>query len=159
MILLIDNYDSFVFTVARYLAELDEVPRVIRNDAIDVSGILELGPAAIVLSPGPCAPEDAGNCLAFVRELSGKIPMLGICLATSALVRHLAVWCDVPKSRCMGGLLRFSMMEVAFFKACRVRSTPGATIRLQWNCPPRGHPASHHRPKRKGGNHGARPLH
>lgn len=51
MILLIDNYDSFVFTVARYLAELDEVPRVIRNDAIDVSGILELGPAAIVLSP------------------------------------------------------------------------------------------------------------
>ncbi|MCP3472391.1 aminodeoxychorismate/anthranilate synthase component II [Bradyrhizobium sp. CCGUVB1N3] len=80
MILLIDNYDSFVFTVARYLAELDEVPRVIRNDAIDVSGILELGPAAIVLSPGPCAPEDAGNCLAFVRELSGRIPILGICL-------------------------------------------------------------------------------
>lgn len=80
MILLIDNYDSFVFTVARYLAELDEVPCVVRNDMIDVSGILALGPAAIVLSPGPCAPKDAGKSLAFVRELTGRIPMLGICL-------------------------------------------------------------------------------
>ncbi|WP_114946856.1 anthranilate synthase component II [Microvirga calopogonii] len=80
MLLLIDNYDSFVFTVARYLAELGETVRVVRNDAIDVRGVLALAPGAAVISPGPCGPRDAGQSMALVRELTGTIPILGVCL-------------------------------------------------------------------------------
>jgi anthranilate synthase/aminodeoxychorismate synthase-like glutamine amidotransferase len=80
MILIIDNYDSFVFNVARYFAELGQEVRVVRNDAIDVAGIKALAPEAIVLSPGPCGPGEAGVCLPLIRELNGRLPILGICL-------------------------------------------------------------------------------
>lgn len=80
MILIIDNYDSFVFTVARYFAELGEETRVVRNDAIDVASIRTLAPDAIVISPGPCGPKEAGESLSIIRELSNEIPILGICL-------------------------------------------------------------------------------
>ena len=80
MLLVIDNYDSFVFNVARYFAELGETTQVIRNDAITVAGLAELKPRAIVISPGPCTPTEAGISMAIVQELSGVIPILGICL-------------------------------------------------------------------------------
>ena len=73
MILIIDNYDSFVFTVARYFAELGEETRVVRNDAITVADIE-------ALSPGPCGPHEAGQSLAVIEAFSGRIPILGICL-------------------------------------------------------------------------------
>ena len=80
MIAIIDNYDSFVFNIARYLRELGETIEVIRNDAISVSGLYQLRPHAVVISPGPCTPTEAGISMAVIRELSGHIPILGICL-------------------------------------------------------------------------------
>lgn len=80
MILLIDNYDSFVFNVARYLTELGEEVEVARNDALDLNAIERRAPDALVISPGPCSPNEAGISLEAVRALSGRLPILGICL-------------------------------------------------------------------------------
>ncbi len=80
MLLLIDNFDSFVYNLARYLEELGRETRVVRNDAIDVQGIRALAPEAIVLSPGPCDPPKAGVSLQVVRDIGGEIPILGVCL-------------------------------------------------------------------------------
>ncbi|MGY4177661.1 para-aminobenzoate synthetase component 2 [Bradyrhizobium sp. USDA 4518] len=80
MIAIIDNYDSFVFNVARYFRELGEWTEVIRNDAISISDLIRLKPRAVVISPGPCTPVEAGISTAIVRELSGRVPILGICL-------------------------------------------------------------------------------
>ncbi|SDP74263.1 aminodeoxychorismate/anthranilate synthase component II [Phyllobacterium sp. OV277] len=80
MILIIDNYDSFVFTVARYFAELGEETQVVRNDAISIADIETLKPSALVISPGPCGPHEAGQSLAIIEKFSGTVPILGICL-------------------------------------------------------------------------------
>lgn len=80
MIAIIDNYDSFVFNIARYFRELGEATEVIRNDAISVSDLGRLRPCAVVISPGPCTPTEARISTAIVCELSGHIPILGICL-------------------------------------------------------------------------------
>lgn len=80
MIAIIDNYDSFVFNIARYFQELGEETEVIRNDASSVSDLVRLKPRAVVVSPGPCTPTEAGISTAVVRELSGHVPILGICL-------------------------------------------------------------------------------
>ena len=80
MVLLIDNYDSFVQNLARHLRRLGQETSVVRNDAISVSEIRKVAPAAIVLSPGPCGPQQTGCSLEVVRALAGEIPMLGVCL-------------------------------------------------------------------------------
>lgn len=80
MILLIDNYDSFVFNLARYFEELGERVAVVRNDAIDLATLRERDPKALVLSPGPCTPAEAGISVAAVRALAGEVPILGVCL-------------------------------------------------------------------------------
>lgn len=80
MILLIDNYDSFTWNLAQYLGELGAHPLVRRNDEIDPAEILALAPRGIVLSPGPKRPEDTEPTNRMIRELGGKIPMLGVCL-------------------------------------------------------------------------------
>lgn len=85
MILLIDNYDSFVYNLARYFVELGCETKVVRNDAIDVAGVRTLAPAAIVISPGPCTPNEAGISLELVAKLSDTIPMLGVCLGHQAI--------------------------------------------------------------------------
>jgi anthranilate synthase component 2 len=81
MLLLIDNYDSFTYNLVHYLGELGAETRVIRNDAMDVAGALALRPSAIVLSPGPCDPDQAGICLALtLAAAKAHIPLLGVCL-------------------------------------------------------------------------------
>lgn len=80
MILVIDNYDSFVFNIARYVEELGEQAIVRRNDALDVAAIERSGARGLILSPGPCTPVEAGVSLEAVRHLSGRLPILGICL-------------------------------------------------------------------------------
>ncbi len=80
MILLIDNYDSFVHNIARYVGELGRERRVVRNDAIDVDDIAVEMPEAIILSPGPGTPDDAGVSLDVVRRLGDRVPILGVCL-------------------------------------------------------------------------------
>lgn len=85
MILLIDNYDSFVFNLARYLCELGCETRVMRNDAVTVDDVRTMNPAAVVISPGPCSPNEAGVSIELLRELGPSIPMLGVCLGHQSL--------------------------------------------------------------------------
>ena len=80
MILMIDNYDSFTYNLVQYLGELGAEVKTVRNDAITTAGIRELGPAGIVISPGPCTPDDAGISLDVVAELGESFPILGVCL-------------------------------------------------------------------------------
>ena len=80
MILVVDNYDSFVYNLARYVRELGETPMVRRHDALGVEDILELAPSHIIISPGPCSPKEAGISTDVVRRVGPTIPILGVCL-------------------------------------------------------------------------------
>jgi len=80
VILVIDNYDSFTWNLVQYIGEIAETPRVVRNDEITVDEVGRQKPDAIVISPGPGRPKDAGICLDVVRRYSGSIPILGVCL-------------------------------------------------------------------------------
>jgi anthranilate synthase/aminodeoxychorismate synthase-like glutamine amidotransferase len=85
MLLLIDNYDSFVHNLARHIERLGQPTMVLRNDAIDVAGVRKLRPKAIVLSPGPCTPHEAGVTLELVKALHEELPFLGVCLGHQAI--------------------------------------------------------------------------
>ncbi|MGZ5249340.1 MAG: aminodeoxychorismate/anthranilate synthase component II [Caldimonas sp.] len=85
MLLMIDNYDSFTYNLVQYFGELGEDVRVFRNDEISVAGIAGLGPDRLVLSPGPCSPAEAGICVEAIREFTGKLPILGVCLGHQAI--------------------------------------------------------------------------
>ena len=85
MVLLIDNYDSFTWNLAHRLGELGAEVTVVRNDAITVEGIAELGPSRIVISPGPGRPETAGVSIEALRRFAGRVPLLGVCLGHQAL--------------------------------------------------------------------------
>ena len=85
MLLMIDNYDSFTYNLVQYLGELGQEVKVVRNDALDVAGIRALKPAHIMISPGPGTPDDAGVSLDLLRELSGEIPIFGVCLGHQAI--------------------------------------------------------------------------
>ena len=80
MLLLIDNYDSFTWNLAQYLGELGEEVKVERNDALTLDGIQELAPERIVISPGPCTPNEAGISMDVIRRFAGQVPILGVCL-------------------------------------------------------------------------------
>jgi anthranilate synthase component 2 len=85
MLLMIDNYDSFTFNLVQYFGQLGEEVRVFRNDKITLAEIEALEPERIVISPGPCSPEEAGISVATIRHFSGKIPILGVCLGHQAI--------------------------------------------------------------------------
>lgn len=85
MIVLVDNYDSFAFNLVHYLGEMGANVVVHRNDKIDVAGVLEADPEAIVLSPGPCTPDDAGICLDLIERAAARVPILGVCLGHQAI--------------------------------------------------------------------------
>jgi anthranilate synthase component 2 len=85
MILVIDNYDSFTYNLVHYLGELGAEPVVRRNDKVTVEEIRKMQPEGIVLSPGPCTPNEAGVCLDAIRELGDAIPILGVCLGHQAI--------------------------------------------------------------------------
>ncbi len=89
MILLIDNYDSFAHNLARYFERLGQQVEVVRNDAVDVAAIRQLAPQAIVFSPGPCTPAEAGCSLDVVCEFHTELPMLGICLGHQTIAAAL----------------------------------------------------------------------
>jgi anthranilate synthase component 2 len=84
-VLLVDNYDSFTWNLVQYLGELGAEVSVFRNDAIDVAGIRARAPDGLVLSPGPCTPDEAGCCLEVLRAMSGELPILGVCLGHQAI--------------------------------------------------------------------------
>lgn len=87
MLLLIDNYDSFTWNLVQYFAELGQQVVVKRHDEIDLAGIAALKPDHLVISPGPCSPNEAGISLAAIREFAGKLPILGVCLGHQALAQ------------------------------------------------------------------------
>ena len=85
MLLMIDNYDSFTYNVVQYLGELGADVKVVRNDEISCAEIADLKPTKIVISPGPCTPNEAGISLAVVERFAGVIPLLGICLGHQSI--------------------------------------------------------------------------
>jgi len=84
-ILMIDNYDSFTYNLVQYLGELGADVTVMRNDAINVAGVRALEPRAIVISPGPCTPKEAGISVPVLRELGAEVPILGVCLGMQCM--------------------------------------------------------------------------
>ena len=118
MILLIDNYDSFVYNLDRYLQRLGHTTLVVRSDAVSADSIVRLKPEAIVISPGPKDPDDAGCSMEVVRRFTGTIPILGVCLGHQAIAQSLgariirapfpihgrASWVHHRDSRLMTGL-------------------------------------------------------
>lgn len=85
MLLLIDNYDSFTYNLVHFLGELGATSDVVRNDKITVSEALARKPKAIVLSPGPCTPNEAGICLDLIKAAAGRVPILGVCLGHQSI--------------------------------------------------------------------------
>ncbi|MES2919199.1 MAG: aminodeoxychorismate/anthranilate synthase component II [Pseudomonadota bacterium] len=85
MLLMLDNYDSFTYNIVQYLGELGEDVRVFRNDEISVADIEAMAPARIVISPGPCTPNEAGISMAVIEHFAGKIPLLGVCLGHQSI--------------------------------------------------------------------------
>ena len=85
MLLMIDNYDSFTFNLVQYFGELGAEVKVVRNDELTVEQIKALNPERIVVSPGPCTPNEAGVSLAVIREFAGKLPLLGVCLGHQSI--------------------------------------------------------------------------
>lgn len=85
MLLMIDNYDSFTYNIVQYLGELGAEVEVHRNDAISLQQIEDLAPAQIVISPGPCTPNEAGISMGVIRAFAGRIPLLGICLGHQSI--------------------------------------------------------------------------
>ena len=85
MLLMIDNYDSFTYNLVQYFGELGQEVKVLRNDEVSVADIAALKPAHLVLSPGPCSPNEAGVCVPAIRELVGRLPILGVCLGHQSI--------------------------------------------------------------------------
>jgi anthranilate synthase component 2 len=85
MILVLDNYDSFTYNLVQYLGELGAEVKVVRNDELSVAQVEALAPERVVISPGPCTPNEAGISLALVSRLAGKVPILGVCLGHQAI--------------------------------------------------------------------------
>ena len=87
MLLMIDNYDSFTYNLVQYLGELGQRVEVARNDALDVAAVRRMKPDGVVISPGPCTPNEAGVSMALVRELGDEVPMLGVCLGHQSIAQ------------------------------------------------------------------------
>ncbi|MFO0753303.1 MAG: aminodeoxychorismate/anthranilate synthase component II [Thermodesulfovibrionales bacterium] len=85
MLVMIDNYDSFTYNIVQYLGELGEDVRVFRNDTITLEEIEGMNPERIVISPGPCTPNEAGISIAAIRHFAGKVPLLGVCLGHQSI--------------------------------------------------------------------------
>ena len=117
MILMIDNYDSFTYNLVQYFGELGANIKVFRNDKITINKIKKLGPARIVISPGPGRPEDAGISCDVIREFAGKIPILGVCLGHQCIGYVYAGRIIGAKNLCTGRPLLFIIIRRPFFAA------------------------------------------
>lgn len=120
MILLIDNYDSFTFNLYQYLGELGEQIVVKRNDSLTVEDIIELSPKAIVISPGPGRPEQAGICIEVIQQLHRKIPILGICLGHQAIGHAFGATVSKAKKIMHGKISKVSHEKTELFKEFEV---------------------------------------
>lgn len=87
MLLMVDNYDSFTYNIVQYFDELNADVEVVRNDAVSIEDIVQKGPDYLVMSPGPCTPDDAGICLELVERFAKELPLLGICLGHQSIAQ------------------------------------------------------------------------
>ena len=137
MILVIDNYDSFTFNLVQALQTLGAEVEVFRNDAIDVEGVRALRPEAVVLSPGPCTPNEAGVCVPLIRALSGKLPILGVCLGHQSIGQAFggdgAAGLAGGARQGVGGAATAAPVSSP---GCPGRWRWGATTRWWWSPPP-----------------------
>ena len=115
MLLMIDNYDSFTYNVVQFLGELGAEVQVYRNDAITLDEIEAMAPDQIVLSPGPCTPDQAGISLAVVERFAGKTPILGICLGHQSIGQAFGGASFAPLRSCMESCLRSTIRRPGFF--------------------------------------------
>lgn len=126
MILLIDNYDSFSYNLYQLMGTINPDIQVVRNDTLGVEDIRALAPEAIVLSPGPGRPEDAGICVAVVKELGAEIPILGVCLGHQAICQALGGSIGYAKTLVHGKAHAIQMApEHPLFKGCGETTTVG----------------------------------
>ncbi len=129
MLILIDNYDSFTCNLAQYLGELGADVRVERNDAITVEEIEGLAPSHIVISPGPCTPNEAGISMHVVRRFAGEVPILGVCLGHQAIGQVFGGRIVRAGGSCTARCPRSSTTRRGCSRGSRTRSWPRATTR------------------------------
>jgi len=120
MILFIDNYDSFVYNLARYVSELGFEKRVVRNDALSLDEIAELKPSHIIISPGPCTPNEAGISLEVIRHFGSSVPILGVCLGHQAIGQAYGARIVAAKRPMHGKLSLIEHAEKALFSGIEV---------------------------------------
>ena len=120
MLLMIDNYDSFTYNLVQYFGELGQEVVVYRNDEISINEIESLNPNYIVISPGPCTPNEAGISLELIKKFTGKFPILGVCLGFQAIVQSLVEILLAPRRLCMVKFHLFITPLRAFLKALKI---------------------------------------
>jgi len=116
MLLMIDNYDSFTYNLVQYLGELGEDVKVVRNDEMTADAVERLAPARIVLSPGPCTPNEAGISLALVHRFAGRVPILGVCLGHQAIGQAFGGKVVHAKALMHGKVSRIHHSEAGVFR-------------------------------------------
>ena len=129
MLLMIDNYDSFTYNLVQYFGELGADVRVYRNDQISLEQVAELAPDRIVISPGPCTPNEAGVSVPIIQRFSGKIPLLGVCLGHQSIGQ--AFGGNIVRARQVmhGKISPIYHEDVGYSRGCRDRLPPPVTIR------------------------------
>ena len=128
-ILMIDNYDSFTFNLVQYLGELGAEVEVARNDQIDLDAIRDSDASRIMISPGPCTPNEAGISMAAIEAMAGERPVLGVCLGTRASARCLVDASYTRAKSCTARHRRFVTSARAFFEVSKIRSSRLDTTR------------------------------
>jgi anthranilate synthase component 2 len=116
MILLIDNYDSFSYNLYQLIGQINTDIKTVRNDQITIDEIIEMKPEAIILSPGPGRPENAGICVSIVKQLKGKFPILGVCLGHQAICHAYGATVDHSKTLMHGKTSQAELTDLAVFK-------------------------------------------
>ncbi len=119
MILLIDNYDSFSYNLYQLIGQINTDIKTVRNDKITIEEIIDLNPEAIVLSPGPGRPEDAGICVSLVKELKGKYPILGVCLGHQAICTAYGAIVDHALTLMHGKKSLANLNDISVFKGIK----------------------------------------
>jgi anthranilate synthase component 2 len=119
MLVLIDNYDSFTYNLSQYFGELGQDVKVIRNDEISVEEISALGPSYLVLSPGPCTPNEAGICVPAIRHFAGSLPILGVCLGHQSIGAAFGADIVSAKQQMHGKISRIRCDEAGLFTGIR----------------------------------------
>jgi len=119
MILLIDNYDSFSYNLYQLIGQINTDIKTVRNDKITIEEIIDLNPEAIVLSPGPGRPEDAGICVSIVKELKGKYPILGVCLGHQAICTAYGAIVDHALTLMHGKKSLAHLNDISVFKGIK----------------------------------------